>query len=104
MLAGHKPVSGFFGPPGMENTPALLLQHTDFRHGLMGSFLSPSERAEHRSRGRGYARASGRARGALSAPGELGSRPAERGAQGTPSFFFSRRATGGAFFFVTFFL
>src|SRR3990172_10594123 len=98
MLAGHKPVSGFFGPPGMENTPALLLQHTDFRHGLMGSFLSPSERAEHRSRGRGYARASGRARGALSAPGELGERPAERGAQGTASVSCSRRATGARFF------
>ena len=39
--------------PGIENTPVLLLQRINLRHGLMGSFLSPSERAEHRSRGRG---------------------------------------------------
>src|SRR3990172_2534654 len=84
--------------PGMENTPVLLLRRTNLRHGLMGLLNPPSERAEPRSRGRGVSRASGRARGALFAPGELGERPAERGAQGTASAFCSRRATGARFF------
>ena len=46
-------------------------------------FLTPSERAEHRSAIRGFREPPDRARGALFAPGELGERLIARGAQGT---------------------